>query len=158
GNVAHAFLGALTIFFLTVFMLAGGPKMAIGMLEPFEPETRARIVRVSRPIYHQTTRYALGMIVIASIAGVVTLATLALLGVPYFLPIGFGVAILTFIPFVGATLGGLVAVVVTAVTVGVSRALIVLAVYLVYQQVENHLLQPLIHRQTVRLSPLAITV
>ncbi|MFN7132571.1 MAG: AI-2E family transporter, partial [Myxococcales bacterium] len=118
GGLAHALLAGVTIFFMTLFMIWGGAPLAMQLLEPFEPSTRARVLRLSRPIYQATTRYALGVAVIASIAGLVTMVTLAIMGVPWFLPIGVAVGLLSFIPFIGATVGGLVSFVVTWTTVG----------------------------------------
>jgi predicted PurR-regulated permease PerM len=84
--------------------------------------------------------------------------TLFALGVPYFLPLGLAMAVLGLIPFIGAALGGLLVVGTTFASAGTRAGFITLAVFLVYQQVENHLLQPFIQRKTLRMNPLLIAM
>jgi predicted PurR-regulated permease PerM len=95
--------------------------------------------------------------VISVIAG--TTATLVLLavGVPYAVPLGLVVAILDLIPLVGATLATVI-VGAVALTQGVTALLIVVGAMVVYQQIENQVLQQFIYNRTVKLSPLAIAV
>ena len=88
---------------------------------------------------------------ISLIAGLVAYVTLFALGVPYALPLAVLVAVLDLVPLVGATLATVVAAGV-ALSEGLFPCLVVLAVFIVYQQVENHLLQPLIYGRTVELS------
>jgi predicted PurR-regulated permease PerM len=78
-------------------------------------------------------------------------------GVPFALALGLLVAILDLIPLAGATLGAII-VTLVALTSSVTAALVVLAFFVVYQQLENHLLQPIVYGRTVKLSPLAILV
>jgi predicted PurR-regulated permease PerM len=87
----------------------------------------------------------------------VTTLTLLATSVPYAVPLGVVVAIFDLIPLVGATIGTVI-VAGVALTRGLTTAAIVVAVMIVYQQVENHTLQPLVYHRTVKLSPLAIAV
>jgi predicted PurR-regulated permease PerM len=110
---------------------------------------------IADDIYHLVGRYVNGNLLISLIAGTATTIVLLALGVPFALALGLIVAILDLIPLAGATLGAIV-VTLVALSHSVTAAIIVLVFYIVYQQIENHLLQPLIYGRTVRLSPLAI--
>jgi predicted PurR-regulated permease PerM len=145
----------VTITFLTLFMLLEGPawvQRSIGMLPPrLQPTWR----EIADDIYRLVGRYVTGNLLISLIAGTATTIVLLALGVPFALALGLIVAILDLIPLAGATLGAIV-VTLVALSHSVTAAIVVLVFYIVYQQVENHLLQPLIYGRTVRLSPLAI--
>jgi predicted PurR-regulated permease PerM len=145
----------VTITFLTLFMLLEGPawvQRSISMLPPrLQPTWR----EIADDIYHLVGRYVNGNLLISLIAGTATTIVLLALGVPFALALGLIVAILDLIPLAGATLGAIV-VTLVALSHSVTAAIIVLVFYIVYQQIENHLLQPLIYGRTVRLSPLAI--
>ena len=106
---------------------------------------------------HRTVA-ASGAVSISLIGGAVTTVTLLLLGVPYFLPLGLVMAVLGLIPFIGAFLGGVLIIGTTFASAGTHAGFIALAVFLVYQQVENHLLQPFIQRRTLRMNPLLIAL
>ena len=80
----------------------------------------------------------------------------AILGVPLALPLAVIVFLFSFIPIVGATLSGLIAVLIALVAKGPVTALILLGVVLLVQQVEGHILQPLLLGRAVKVHPLAI--
>jgi predicted PurR-regulated permease PerM len=82
----------------------------------------------------------------------------AILGVPLVLPIGVLVFLGAFVPMVGATLAGLVATLVALVTVGGFKALIMLAVVVGVQELEAHVLQPLVLGRFVSVHPLGVIV
>jgi predicted PurR-regulated permease PerM len=136
-------------------MLLEGPawiQRGISMLpERMQPTWR----EIADDIYHLVGRYVNGNLLISLIAGTATTIVLLALGVPFALALGLIVAILDLIPLAGATLGAIV-VTLVALSHSLTAAIIVLVFYIVYQQIENHLLQPLIYGRTVRLSPLAI--
>ena len=92
---------------------------------------------------------------IATIAGVVTWTTLTLLGVPFAIVLALLVAFFDLIPLVGATVGAILAVAV-AFTHSTSAGVTMLVVHLVYQQVENHVLQPMVARRSVDVSPVVV--
>jgi predicted PurR-regulated permease PerM len=149
--------GVLTITFLTFFMLLEGPawlERAFGMLPPSE---RPRWRRVAHDVSRTVGGYVSGNLLISAIAGIATTIVLLAVGVPYALALGLVVAILDLIPLAGATLAAII-VTLVALTHSVTAALIVLGYFVVYQQLENHLLQPLVYGRTVQLSPLAILI
>ena len=147
--------GVVTITFMTLFMLLEGPAWidrSIRMLpESRQPRWRA----IADDIYRMVGRYVTGNLLISLIAGTITTIVLLALGVPFALALGLIVAILDLIPLAGATLGAIV-VTLVALTDSTTTAIVVAVYFVVYQQLENHLLQPLIYGRTVRLSPLAI--
>jgi predicted PurR-regulated permease PerM len=149
--------GVVTIAFMTFFMLLEGPAWRdrfIALLpEPAQPRAHGIARNVSRTI----GGYVTGNLLISLIAGFLTTIVLLVVGVPFALALGLLVAILDLIPLAGATLGAII-VTLVALTESLTAALVVLAWFIVYQQLENHLLQPIVYGRTVQLSPLAILV
>jgi predicted PurR-regulated permease PerM len=98
-----------------------------------------------------------GNLLISVIAGVASTIVMLILGVPYAVALGLLVAILDLIPLAGATLA---AIIVSSVGFihSIAAGIVLIIFFIVYQQIENHLLQPLVYSRTVRLSPLAILV
>ena len=83
---------------------------------------------------------------------------LALLEVPYFLPLGLSYLVLGLIPWIGSALIATMVTLTTLAALGWQRALVVLGVFLVYQQLEGNILQPLVQRHTLRMNPLLISL
>jgi predicted PurR-regulated permease PerM len=120
------------------------------------PDREARYRKVAGDVYRAISGYVAGNLLISVIAGTVTYITLKLLGVPFAAPLSVLMAFLDLIPIVGATIGGLVIGVVTAFNDFPTSTIIWVIVFIVYQQVENNLLQPIIYRRTVNVPPLAV--
>jgi predicted PurR-regulated permease PerM len=157
-GTATTIAGVLTIFVLAYLMVLEGPKIVDTTLAIFDDPRRAtRVRRVGADCARTITGYISGNLLISAIAGGLTYAVLFFLDVPYAGLLALFVAIADLIPLVGATLG---AVVVTAIgfLVDVRTGVILLVFFVVYQQVENHLLQPLIFSRTVRLNPLSALI
>jgi predicted PurR-regulated permease PerM len=102
--------------------------------------------------------YVSGNLLISLIAGTVATVVLYAASVPYSMALGLVVAILDLIPLVGATLGTVIVAAVALTTNGWLTAAIVVAALILYQQVENNVLQQLVYHRTVELSPLAIAL
>ena len=146
---------AFAIAFLTFFMLLDGRRW-VGLVLDFVPDpARPRWERVFYGIYRTVGGYVAGNLVISLCAGVTASVTLVAVGVPYAVPLGFLVAVLDLIPLVGAMLATAI-VGLVSLTEGLVPAIIVVVVLLVYQQFENHVLQPLVYGRWVQLSPLAV--
>jgi predicted PurR-regulated permease PerM len=156
-GIATGVAGALTIFVLAYLMVLEAPKI-IGSSVALLPEDRQhRVRRVGADCARSVTGYISGNLLISVICGLLTFAVLKVLGVPFAGLISLFVAIADLIPLVGATLGALVAVV-AAFVHSVPAGIGVLIFFIVYQQLENHLLQPLILSRTVNLNPLTVLV
>jgi predicted PurR-regulated permease PerM len=121
-----------------------------------EREPRARAI--SGDIYRSVSGYVAGNVIISIIAGTVAWISLTLLNVPFAVPLAVLVAFLDLIPLVGATIGAVVVGIVTAFHDFPTATLIWAVIAVVYQQVENNVLQPIVYRRTVDVPPLAVIV
>jgi predicted PurR-regulated permease PerM len=155
-GVLTAVVGAVTIAFLTLFMLIDGRRLTASISELVPDRSRPRWERVSRGIYRTVGGYVTGNIVISIIAGGVATAVLFATGTPYAVSLGVVVALFDLIPLAGATIAGVVVILVALATKGWVIALILAIVFIVYQQLENHLIQPLVYRRTVQLSAVIV--
>ena len=156
-GVVTAVVATVTIAFLTLFMLLEGPKWMerfYGLL-PEEKEPRWR--RIGHEIYRTIGGYVTGNLTISLIAGVVSTVVLLVVGVPYAVALGLIVAILDLIPLAGATIA---AILVTTIAFldATTSGVIVLVFFVLYQQLENHVLQPVVYGRTVQLSPLVVLI
>jgi predicted PurR-regulated permease PerM len=103
------------------------------------------------------TGYMLGNGLTSIIAGVISGSALAILGVPFALLLGVFVALVDLLPLVGGLLAGLPVVVIAAIH-SVPAGIVMLVVFLVYQQIENHVLNPIIMSKTVQLNPFWVLI
>jgi predicted PurR-regulated permease PerM len=157
-SVVTAVVGVVTVAFLTFFMLLEGPRTVERFLAVLPPSTATRWRRVGGDIYRTIGGYVTGNLVISLIAGTTTTIVLVALGSDYAVALGLVVAVLDLIPLAGATLAAVIVSVVVLVELGWVQAVIVGSFFIVYQQLENHVLQPLIYGRTVQLSPLAVLI
>ncbi|MDQ3994750.1 MAG: AI-2E family transporter [Actinomycetota bacterium] len=157
-GVLTAVVGAVTIALLTFFMLLEGPRVVERFLAVLPAPTSVRWRRVGGNIYRTIGGYVTGNLTISVIAGIVTTIVLFAVGSDYAIALGLVVALLDLIPLAGATLAAIIVSLVIFVELGWIHGVIVVVFFLIYQQVENHVLQPLIYGRTVELSPLAVLV
>src|ERR671932_2098106 len=156
-GVINAVVGTVTIIFLTFFMLLEGPKSAERIYELLPSESQPRWRRVGHDIYRTVGGYVTGNLLISLIAGISSTVVLLIMGVPYAVALGLIVAFLDLIPLAGATLAAIIVGTVAFIH-GIVAGIVVITFFIVYQQVENHLLQPVVYGRTVQLSPLAVLV
>jgi predicted PurR-regulated permease PerM len=143
----------VTIAVMSFFVLLEGPKTWAGLLGLVGGERAARVERVSNAVGRSVAGYMVGNISTSVIAGIVVFIALIVLGVPFAGLLGLWVALVDLLPLVGGALAG-IPVVVIALLHSVPAGIVMLIVFLVYQQIENHLLNPVIMYRTVRLNPL----
>jgi predicted PurR-regulated permease PerM len=156
-GVLNFIVGAVTVAFLTFFMLLEGPAWMERFYGLLSPESQPRWRAVGHNIYRQVGGYVTGNLAISVIAGSLATFVLLLLGVPYAVALGLLVGLLDLIPLVGATIAA-VAVVAVGFLHSLVAGVVLIVFFIVYQQIENHILQPLVYNRTVALSPLAILV
>ena len=137
---------------LTLFAMLEAPRLWRGLLNLFSPATSLRLERVINESIRSVTGYMLGNFLTSLIAGIVVGVTLAILGVPFALLLGVFVALVDLLPLVGGLLAGVPVVIIAAIH-SVPAGIVMLVVFLAYQQVENHILNPVIMSKTVRLNP-----
>ncbi len=157
-SVLRQVVAFITVVVLSAFFLAFGRELFDKAMLWVPPVKRAHTRELALRMHRTVGGYVAGAFLISFIGGVVTTVTLLLLDVPYFLPLGLAMAVLGLIPFLGAFLGGALVVGATFASTGMKEGLIALTVFVVYQQVENHLLQPFIQRRTLRMNPLLIAL
>jgi predicted PurR-regulated permease PerM len=146
-----------TIFVLVVLLLLEGPKLRRGLLGLMAPDRAERYSQVAREVNRSVVGFMLGNFATSLIAGLVVLATLAPLGVPFALLWALWVALVDFLPMIGGALAG-IPVVLFALAHSVPAGVVTLVVFLIYTQVENHVLNPIIMSRTVRINPLLVLV
>ncbi len=151
GRIFGFGLGALSIVFMTLFLVIELPNLSRSLHSVLFPRESTRMAMLEERITRTIGRYALGAMVIAMIAGTVQGTAAWLLGVPFALALGIIAGLLGLIPQVGATIAAVVLSLV-ALTQGVPQALIMLAVCIGYQQLENYVLQPTIQGRAADIS------
>ncbi|MFG3419782.1 AI-2E family transporter [Micromonospora sp. NPDC048063] len=149
--------GALTVMVLAFLMVVQGPRLVAGALAVAGEGRRERLRRIGRESSRTITGYVSGNLVISVICGLATFVVLVLTGVPFAGVIALVVAVADLIPLVGATLGAIAAGG-AAFLHSPTAGMVVLVFFVAYQQVENHLLQPVIMSHTVQLNPLAVLI
>ena len=156
-GIVTAVVAALTIAFLTFFMLLEGPKWVDRFLSLLKPASRTRWQGVGHDIYRTVGGYVTGNLLISLIAGTLTAVVLRIMGVPYAIALGLIVAILDLIPLAGATIAAIIVGAIAFIH-SVLAGIVVVVFFIVYQQLENHVLQPVVYGRTVQLSPLAVLI
>jgi predicted PurR-regulated permease PerM len=156
-SIVTGVAATLTIFILAYLLVLEGPKIVNRMLALFGSVHAERIRHVGADCVKTITGYLSGNLLISLICGLLTYAVLAITGVPFAGLIALFVAIVDLIPLVGATLGALVASI-AGFLYSVPAGITVVVFFIIYQQLENHLLQPLILSRTVKLNPLTVLV
>jgi predicted PurR-regulated permease PerM len=157
SGVATGIVGLVTVLVLAYLMVLEGPKLVDGTVALFAPATGERMRRVGTDCAKSVTGYISGNLLISVICGGLTYVVLLITGVPFAGLIGLFVGIADLLPLVGATIGGVVAVLAGFLHSG-TAGIVVLVFFVLYQQLENHLLQPLIFARTVKLNPLTVIV
>jgi len=156
-GIITAVVAVVTIAFMTFFMLLEGPVWMERFYALLPEQSRDRWRHIGNQIYLTVGGYVTGNLLISVVAGIAATAVLLLLGVPYAVALGLVVAIFDLIPLAGATIAAII-----VCSVGflhsLTAGIVLIVFFIVYQQIENHLLQPLVYSRTVRLSPLAILI
>jgi len=151
GNFFTFALGIFTVVFVAMFVLIDVPRIKAAVLSVLNPEQAETTDRLWERITVTISRWAIGAGTIAIIAGTVQGTTAWLLGSSYALALGLLAGFLDLIPNLGATIAGFVLGIVLFAEEGLTAALIMLAVVLIYQQVENNLLTPTIQRKATNI-------
>ena len=147
-----------TVFFLTLFLLYELPSIGRIVLSQIPPRSRPRVLSAAQHMNRNIGGYVAGNLVISLICGAVTTISLFLLEVPYSLALGVFMAVFDLIPLVGATIGSVVVIASGIIFVDVRAGVILFVVVNVYQQIENHILQPLVYGRTVQIPSLTVLI
>ena len=158
GDFFSLFLATFTIIFVCLFLLVDIGKMRRSVASVLMPGDDDRWLGVWDRVTESVSRWAIGVIVIACIAGTTQGLTAWILGSSYALALGVIAGLLDTIPNLGATIAGFILVPALWAEEGVTAAIIMLIVVLVYQQVENSVITPKVQGKAVQLSPFFIIV
>jgi predicted PurR-regulated permease PerM len=148
-------ISMLTIFILVLLLLLEGAKMRKAFLGLMSAERAERYSRVARQVNRSVTGYMLGNFLTSIIAGLVVFVTLMIMGVPFPVLWALWVALVDFLPMIGGALAG-IPTILFAFTHSTTAGIVTLVVFLVYTQIENHVLNPVVMSKTVRVNPLLV--
>jgi predicted PurR-regulated permease PerM len=158
GKGAVSVLVALTsTFVFVVLLLLEAPQMRTGLLSLMSPQRAERYVRIGGEVSRSVFGYVLGDLLTSFIAGLIVFVTLTLLSVPFALVWALWVALVDCLPVVGGAMAG-IPTVLFAVGHSLSAGVATAVVFLVYTQLENHVLNPVIMSRTVKVNPLLVMV
>ena len=158
GSFFSVFLASFTVLFVCLFLLSDIGNLKRSLASVLMPGDDERWLGVWERVTASISRWAIGVVIIAVIAGTTQGVTAWLLGSSYAVALGVIAGLLDMIPNIGATIAGFILVPTLWAEQGLTAALIMLAVVLVYQQVENSILTPKIQGKAVSLSPFFIIV
>ena len=156
--VVSGVVATLTVLFLTLFLMFELPAMSRGLLSLLSEEQAGRVRLVAADVNRSIGGYVLGNLAISVIAGATVGISLWILGVPYAAALAVFMGVCDLVPLVGATVGALAAIGVAFAAQGVTAGIVMIVVNVVYQQFENHILQPIVYRKTVQLSAFLVLV
>jgi putative heme transporter len=158
GTITEIVTGALLVLFTLIFLLLGGRNIFAFVTKIFPEPVRDRVRDAGRAGFHSLIGYVRATFLVALVDAVGIGTGLAIMGVPLALPLASLVFLGAFIPLVGAVVAGALAVVVALIAKGVVYALITLGLVIAVQQLEGHVLQPLVMGRAVSIHPLAIVL
>jgi predicted PurR-regulated permease PerM len=157
GKIFLEVLGGLVLMlFVTFFLLKDGERIWGWLISFFSPASRQRARGAGAAAWQALTYYVRGTVAVAAIHAVVIGFALWVMGVPLLAPLIILVFLAAFIPLIGILVAGTLAVAVTLGTRGWIAALVLVAIFIIENQLEGHLLQPLVVGRMVRLHPLAV--
>lgn len=154
GGAFTLLTGTVTVFFLVVFMLVFGGGLLQRLLALAPAEHRERYERVMKKTYHATGGYLSGLALICTINATLASTMLAVVGMPFFLPLGIMSGFSSMVPYAGPVVAGGLITLVTWAAGGSVKALAVAIYFIIYGQVEGNVLAPLVFRRTVHVNPL----
>lgn len=155
GRVTSNFFSILTVLVLTFMMLIEGPRWIRFGRDVIPDEHHARADRLARDMYRVVKGYVNGQVVLALLAAVLILPMLLILGISYPAALVVVVFICGLIPLVGHTIGAIIVSIVALFT-SPWAAIIILGYYILYQQIENYVVQPRIQANSTNMSPLLV--
>lgn len=145
--------GLLLVLFLVFFLVKDGEAMWHWLVDQAPGRRRPQLDGAGRRAWTTLSGYVGGVVVVAAVDAVLIGTALFAVGVPLWLSLTLLTFLGAFVPYLGALVSGVVAVLVTLVTDGARDALVIVVVVLVVQQVEGNVLQPLVMRRAVHLHP-----
>ena len=157
-GLVNSIFAAVTIIVLSIFILSSGRRFLDAWIREYQPEREEWWHGLFGRIGNAIGNYVAGALLQATIAGVTSYIMLLILGVDFALPLAVVVFVLDLIPLVGATIGAIVVGIVTVFSDFPIDTLIWTVFAIIYQQVENNVIQPRIQSRAVELDPLIVLI
>ncbi len=154
-RIGSSVIALLTVLVLTFMMLIEGPRWRRMFMDVVPDDRQDRVKRVTHDMYRVVKGYVNGQVVLALIAALMLLPVLLIMQVPYPAALVVVVFICGLIPMVGHTIGAAIVTLVALFHAPIS-AIIVLGYYILYQQIENYIVQPRVQSNTTNMSPLLV--
>ena len=155
GDLVGSIFSVVTMVFLTLFLLIGMPDLKRAAQALMRPDTSERVDKVYGEVESAIFSSLVGNIVISVIAGSVVGITALIVGAPFPIVLAFIVGMFDLIPQVGSAIAAVIVVSITLAASGAGPAAVLLVVILIYQQVENYIIQPVVYGEAVDLSGFA---
>ncbi len=156
GQILSALLSFLTVMVFTIYFMLDLPRLRRGVVRIFPVDRRERYGAISDIVVNKVGDYMIGRIAIALVGGVAAFIALELLHVPYPLPLAILIGLVDLIPLIGHPIGAAVGVLVALFVRGVGSAVLLGAIFLAYQQLENYVIAPRVLKSAVDLSAAAV--
>lgn len=156
-GAASLLLTLVGVFAFVVLLLLEAPKMRRSITTLVVPERARRMSRIGTAVARSVSGYILGDMLTSLAAGVVVFVTLLVTGVPYPLLWALWVALVDFLPTIGGALAG-IPTILFALGHSLAAGIITAVVFLIYTQIENHVLNPIVMSKTVKINPLLVFV
>jgi predicted PurR-regulated permease PerM len=157
-GIVNSLFALITILILSAFMLGSGRRWIDRLLE-FQPADRAaRLRRVADHISAAVGNYVAGALVQAFVAGITAYIVMSILGVPFKGPLAVLIGLFDLVPLVGATIGAVLVGIVTLFVDFPTTTIVWVVFSIVYQQVENTVIQPRIQQRAVDVEPFFVLV
>lgn len=157
-GVVNSIFAGITILILSVFMVGAGPRWGKRFIEAQRPENAERIERTLQRVANAVGNYVAGALIQATIAGLTAFVVLTILGVPFAGPLAVLIFLFDLIPVIGATIGALVVGIVTLFVNLPITPIVWIVFAIVYQQLENYVIQPQIQKRATEIEPFIILV
>jgi predicted PurR-regulated permease PerM len=154
--VVELLAGVVLCFFVSFFLIKDGDRIWAWLTSGLAAERRRRANLAGRAAWQAVVYYVRGTVVVAAIHAVVMGITLTIIGSPLVAPLALFMFVAAFVPLAGVLIAGTVAILIVLAAKGLIAAVIVLAVMIVMNQLEGHLLQPQVVGKMIRLHPLAV--
>lgn len=158
GSIFSSIFALFTVIVFTFFIVLESPRWHTIFWRYQDPKKRVHRKYLYSKMQKTVSGYISGNLLTSLIAGIVTVVFLSIFKNPYAISLGFLVMIFDMIPMFGALIAAVVSVAVVLVYGGVTPAIITAIFFIIYQQVENNILQPYIFSKTVDISPLVAGV
>ena len=150
--------GFFIVLFSTYFFLSDGDRIWAWLVRLAPRAARERVDSSGRVAWVSLTQFVRATVIVALVDAIGIAMVAAILGLPFVLAIGVLVFLGAFVPMIGATIAGTVAILVALVDQGPFTALLMLGGVILVQQIEGHILQPFLMGRWVSVHPLAVIV